>query len=130
MNPYSIDFREKVVKAYTQGDTSIRKVAERFDVSKAFVQRMLKQQKEKGHLQPGKQGGSMTSELSGNQPQLITMVEQYPDATLAEYCEHWRETYQQSVSPSMMCRELQKLHLTRKKKRSVARKLPVNESSS
>ncbi len=42
MKPYSIDFREKVVKAYEQGDTSIRKVAARFDVSKAFVQKLLK----------------------------------------------------------------------------------------
>ncbi|MGI2908619.1 MULTISPECIES: hypothetical protein [Nostocales] len=42
MKPYSIDFREKVVKAYEQGNTSVRKIATRFDVSKAFVQRMLK----------------------------------------------------------------------------------------
>jgi len=41
MRPYSIDFREKVVKAYEQGNTSIRKLAVRFDVSKAFVQRLV-----------------------------------------------------------------------------------------
>ena len=58
MKPYSIDFREKIVKTYEQGKTSVRKVAERFNVSKAFVQKMLKQQKLKGHLQPGKQGGA------------------------------------------------------------------------
>ncbi len=39
MRPYCVDFREKVVKAYERGDTSIRKLAARFDVSKAFVQR-------------------------------------------------------------------------------------------
>ena len=32
MKPYSIDFREKIVKAYEQGKTSVRKVAERFNV--------------------------------------------------------------------------------------------------
>jgi transposase len=74
MNPYSIDFREKIVQAYTQGGTSIRKTAERFGVSKGFVQKMLKQQKEKGHLQPGKQGGSMKSELSGHEPQLFAWL--------------------------------------------------------
>lgn len=41
MKAYSIDFREKVVKAYGRGDTSIRKLAAKFDVSKAFVQRVL-----------------------------------------------------------------------------------------
>ena len=37
MKPYSIEFREKIVKAYEQGDTSIRKIAAQFDVSKGFV---------------------------------------------------------------------------------------------
>jgi len=45
MKPYSTEFREKIVKAYEQCDTSIRKVAARFDVSKAFVQKLLKQNK-------------------------------------------------------------------------------------
>lgn len=115
MKPYSVDFREKIVTAYEQGNTSVRKVAARFDVSKAFVQKMLKQQKLEGHLQPKKQGGAMKSELAGHEPQLAAMVEQYPDATLAEYCEHWGETYQQWISISTMCRELKKLQLTRKK---------------
>jgi transposase len=39
MKPYSSEFREKIVKIYEQGDTSIRKVATRFDVSKGFVQK-------------------------------------------------------------------------------------------
>ena len=52
MKAYSMDFREKVVKAYERGDTSIRKLAARFDVSKAFVQRLLKQKKLTGEVQP------------------------------------------------------------------------------
>ena len=52
MKPYSIDFREKVIKAYERGNTSIRKLAARFDVSKAFVQRLLKQKQRTGHVQP------------------------------------------------------------------------------
>ena len=52
MKPYSIDFRTKVVKAYERGNTSIRKLAAKFDVSKAFVQRLLKQKKLTGHVQP------------------------------------------------------------------------------
>lgn len=43
MKAYSIDLREKIVKAYEQYNTSIRKVAARFDVSKTFVQKLLKQ---------------------------------------------------------------------------------------
>ncbi|KAM3099238.1 IS630 family transposase, partial [Phormidesmis sp. 146-35] len=76
MQPYPTSFREKVVQAYQAGNTSIRKVAARFDVSKAFVQKMLKQQEVAGHLKPGKQGGGMKGELAGREAQLVEMVEQ------------------------------------------------------
>jgi len=39
MKPYPVEFREKIVKAYEKRDTSIRKLASRFDVSKSFVDR-------------------------------------------------------------------------------------------
>lgn len=54
MKPYSVDFREKVVKAYEQGNTSIRKLANKFDVSLAFVQRLLNQKKIQAHVHPEK----------------------------------------------------------------------------
>lgn len=116
MKPYSIDFRQKIVKAYEQGNTSIRLVASRFDVSKAFVQKLLKQKKIKGHVEPGKQGGSIKSELDKYKTQLAQMVEEYPDAALSEYCEYWGQTYNQWVSKSCMCRALQRHQLTRKKR--------------
>jgi transposase len=42
MKPYLIELCEKIVKIYEQGNTSIRKVATRFDVTKKFVQKILK----------------------------------------------------------------------------------------
>jgi len=42
------------------------------------------------------------------------MVKKYPDTTLSEYCEYWQSTTKLE-RPSMMCRELQKQKLTRKK---------------
>lgn len=130
MKPYSIDFREKVVKAYEEKNTSIRKLATRFDVSKAFVQRLLKQKKIKGHVQPGKQGGTMKSELDGYSTQLAEMVEKYPDATLSEYCEYWGDTHRQWVSTSTMCRALQRQQLTLKKRRYAAANVQHQESKS
>ncbi len=122
MKPYSIDFRAKVVKAYERGDTSIRKLAAKFDVSKAFVQRLLKQKKLTGHVQPQKQGGSVKSKLDECSTQLAQMVENCPDFTLSEYCEYWGETYHQWFSTSTMCRALQKEQLTLKKRRYAALK--------
>jgi len=57
MKPYSIDLREKVVNAYQLGNISVRKLAVNFGVGKAFVQKMLKQYQEQGHVNPGKQDG-------------------------------------------------------------------------
>ena len=130
MRPYSIDFREKVVKAYERGDTSSRKLAARFEVSRAFVQRLLKQKKITGHVQPQKQGGRMTSELQKYSTQIVQMVENYPDSTLGEYCEYWGETYGLWVSTSTMCRALKKQQLTRKKRRYVAVNVQLSESKS
>ncbi|MEG4067966.1 IS630 transposase-related protein [Microcoleus sp. Pol11C2] len=127
MKPLPLEFREKIVKAYEQGDTSIRKVAARFDVSKAFVQKLLKQKQTLGHVQPKKQGGSLKSVLYSRTTELTEMVEKYPDSTLSEYCEYWRECHKESVSPSMMCRELKKQNLTRKKRQYEVVRLPQNE---
>jgi transposase len=127
MKPYSIELREKIVKVYEQGDTSIRKVAARFDVSKGFVQKILKQKQTTGHVQPRKQGGSLTSVLNSRTTELIQMVEKYPDSTLSEYCEYWLMNYKEAISPSMMCRELKKQKLTRKKRPYAVVSLPLKE---
>jgi transposase len=127
MKPYATEFREKIVKAYERGNTSIRKVAARFDVSKAFVQKLLKQKQTIGNVQPKKQGGSIKSVLSARTTQLIEMVEKYPDLSLSEYCEYWLDNYNEAISPSMMCRELNKQNLTRKKRQYEAVKQLQNE---
>lgn len=131
MKPYSVDLREKVVNAYHSGNISVRKLAVNFGVGKAFVQKMLKQYQEQGHVNPGKQGTRKKAVLAESGTQLVALVEKYPDATLSEYCEYWLLTQGQLVSNSMMCRELQKLNLTRKKKRlGVAKLLPIESSYS
>jgi transposase len=131
MKPYSIDLREKVINAYQSGNISVRKLAVNFGVGKAFVQKMLRQYQEQGHVNPGKQGTRKKAILADSSTELIALVEKYPDATLAEYCEYWLEKQGQLVSSSMMCRELQKLNLTRKKKQfGAVRQLPIESSYS
>ncbi|MGD1699677.1 helix-turn-helix domain-containing protein [Dapis sp. BLCC M229] len=115
MKSYSLQFGEKIVKADEHCHTSIRKVAIRFNVSKTFVQKLLKQKKETGHILPQTSGGHIKILLHPHRAKLMEILEKYPDYTLSEYFEYWRIYYQQSVSPSMMCRELQKCNLTIKK---------------
>jgi transposase len=75
MKAYSLDFREKIVKIYEQEKTSIRKVANRFNVSKAFVQKLIKQKSTFGHLQLLKPVGSLKSILSQDNRELALMAE-------------------------------------------------------
>lgn len=82
MKAYSIDFREKIVQTYEQGNTSVRKVASRFGVTKSFVQKLLSQKLIQGHVEPKRQGGAMKGELDGYNAQPSQPVELYPDATL------------------------------------------------
>jgi transposase len=114
MRAYSLDLREKIVQVVASG-ISIRKTAERFMVSKSYVQKLLKQKQDLGHLIPFKQGGHQVSPLLQFEDQIREIVAQNNDATLSEYCELVGEATGEWVSLSTMCRTLQRLELPRKK---------------
>jgi transposase len=117
MKPYSIDLREKIVNAIEEGESSFRKTAQRFSVSKSCVQKLVAQQRTEGHLAPRKQGGSVSSVIE-HEAQLMAIYEKQPDATLAEYCELLADATGLWVSQSTMCRTFQRLNLPRKKNTS------------
>ena len=75
MKPYSLDLPEKIIKAIDKCDSSITKVAQRFDVSNNFVQKLVTQKRTKGHIFPGKQGGSMISRVMEYKAQLMKIFE-------------------------------------------------------
>jgi len=52
MQTYSLDMRQKIVNIYEAGNTSVRKVAERFQISKSTAQEILKRKRETGKLLP------------------------------------------------------------------------------
>src|SRR6476661_10975871 len=82
IKPDSSETSEKTVKIYELGDTSIRNIAARKDVSKGLVQKILKQKQMTGHvqLQPQQQGGSLKSVLHSNANELLLMVKKYPES--------------------------------------------------
>lgn len=117
MPALSMDLRERIVKTYEQGDTSIRKVAQQFQVSKTTVQNLLLLKRQTGQIVPKPASGGKPSQLIGTEEQAIAMVAEFPDYTLTEYCELWLDRTGICTGPSTMCRFLQSLKLTRKKKR-------------
>jgi transposase len=83
MQPYSIDLRKKIIEVRQQENISIRKLAERFNVAKSFVQKLLNRFEETGDISPISQGGNPPTKL--NREQLVTrveIIEENNDATL------------------------------------------------
>ena len=120
-----MDLREKIVAAHLLEKISIRKVAAKFSVSKSLVQKLVKQQRLEGSLQPKQRGKPQFSHLKNAESALKELVAENSDATLVELCELFAVKTGNWVSRTAMCRSLQKLGLNRKKKQSgVAKQLP------
>lgn len=131
MSPLSLDLRTRIVKSYETGRTSIRKLAEQFQVSKATVHKLILLKRETGQVAPKPARGGKPSPLVGKEAEARAMVAEHPDYTLSEYCEVWLERTGMDISQSTMCRFLQRLNLTRKKKQNATssfKRKPSNSS--
>ena len=114
--PYSIDLRDKIVKAYQNGEGSIRKLAKRFKVSANFIWTLLKQVRQTGSVAPKPHGGGRSPAVNlRGQEFLKSLIEQQPDLTLEEIAQEYQKPFPK-VSTSTIDRTLRKLNLTRKKK--------------
>jgi transposase len=122
MQAYSLDLRQRVVKAYEQGNDSIATVAERFSVSVGFVKKMLSLSHTTGELAPRGHGGGRRASLTQHQRQLISRkVRAQNDISLAELQTLLQEQEGVSVHVSTICRALQRLDLPHKKRASPPR---------
>ena len=84
MKPYSLDLRQKVVDAYSNGEGSFRGLAKRFKVSLSFIQRLLKRYREEGTIAPKTLGGGLTPQLEPHTEQIHLLLEQCNDLTLEQ----------------------------------------------
>ena len=121
MKPYSADFRQKIVETKKKTNESIQQLAERFQVSYSFVSRLLKRYEATKRVEPLAHGGGKPLSLNSQQIEIISqLVEADNDATLQQLCTSLGEKTGVKVSVPTMCRLLQRLELTRKKKTSHA----------
>lgn len=124
MQPYSIDFRQKIIEIYEQENISIRKLAQRFKVAKSFIQKLLKQYRETGNLSFQKSGGSPPRKLQSEQLiTLIEIIESNNDATLEELCELLEKKIKVRVSRATMGRITTELNYSVKKNSTRSRKI-------
>lgn len=108
--PYSMDLRERVVKAYDEGEKPVELVR-RYRLSLRTVGRLLQRRRETGGIEPlhGKPGPK--PKLAGHGERLRELVGEDPDATLEEL----RARLGISTGISTLWRALRDLKLTLKK---------------
>ena len=123
MAAYSVDLRARIVEAVERQIGSKRKIAEVFGVHESFIYKLLRQKRERGDIAPLPHGGGAHAKLSGAQlQQLPALVAATPDATLDELRIQVQKKARVAVSLSTICRGLQALGLSRKKRPSSPRK--------
>jgi transposase len=114
---YSEDLRIRVVKAYEEGLGSIREIAKQFQVGKNFVNNLLQVWRKTGSVSPLRQGGGIKPKLGEVHLQrLEKMVEERSDITLAELSAELEKETGVKASVPTICRGLQKVGISRKKK--------------
>jgi transposase len=119
MAAYSQDLRDRIIAAL-QAKTDTREgIAQTFGVSRSCVQKLWRRWRETGHSAAKPHGGGRRRALQDESALIRHAVRRQPDVTLAELCERVQQAGGAKASPSMMCRELQRLHLPRKKSRSM-----------
>jgi transposase len=115
MKAYSYDLRLRVLRAVDQGRSRAEIVA-MFAVSLATLKRYLKRQRETGDVRTKPIPGRPAKKGAALQTGLLSQLDTYPDATLAEHCQMWETAQGVQVSSATMSRAIQRLNWTRKKK--------------
>ena len=115
--PYSVDLRERVLRAHEAREGSQRVLAARFGVSVGAVCNWLAAARSEGRRGPRPRGGGRRA-LGGADPRLLAaLVDEQGDATLAQYAARLAERAGggRRPSPAAVCRALARLGLPRKK---------------
>ena len=116
---YSLDLRKRIVAAVERGVETKRAIAALFGVHESFIYKLLRQQRERGDLAPLPHGGGASAKLTDADLLLLfDLVAATPDATLAELGQQLQKKTRLKVSQSTICRGLQTLTLTVKKRPS------------
>ena len=119
MAAYPLDLRERIVEAVERQLGSKRQIAAWFGVHASFIYKLLRQKRDRGDIAPLPHGGGAHAKLSAAQlRQLPDLVAATPDATLAALRAQLEQKARVAVSLSTLCRGLQALGRSRKKRPS------------
>jgi transposase len=117
MRPYSTDLRERAVLSVESGECTIPEAARRFRISAPSLERWLARKRASGSCAPLPHAGGVKRKLAAAEAVIRAAVQEQPDITLSELCDQVEQARKIKADPSLMCRELARLKLPRKKRR-------------
>jgi transposase len=114
MAPYSMDLRQRVARAWDV-DPDADEIAATYQVSRAWIHRLIQRRRETGSLAPRRQTKFRRWALTdAQQRRLRDLITARPDATLAEL----RDALPTRAALSTLWRTIDRFGLTVKKNRS------------
>jgi transposase len=116
--PLSDDLRNRVIEA-VEGGMTRRSAAERFGVAPSTAIRWVERWNKTGHCQAQPQGGDKRSHrIEALGPEILTLIDEAPDITLAEIADHLERDHGQRFGLSTIWRFFDRHAVTFKKNRA------------
>ena len=113
--PYSQDLRERVAASIVSG-RSARATAAIFSISESTAIRWAQRVRAEGHARARTMGGDRRSRLKGHRLEVLTLLAEQPDMTVAELRSALGEKHGITVGASTVCRFFALHKITLKKK--------------
>jgi transposase len=122
MKPLSMDLRTRIVESHEQEGQSYTQVAARFHVSRSSVKRLVKQWRNTGQVAAKPASNGSRPMLDASDEALLKMlIEQQGDRSQDELRDQIAAVTGKMVSQPTLCRTLQRVRVTRKKRPSERR---------
>ncbi len=119
--PLSNDLRARLISA-VEGGMSRRSAAQRFGIAASTAIKWVDRWRRTGHVRPRPQGGDKRSHrIEAYWQEILALVEEVPDITLAEIAAHLDEAHALKVAQSTVWRLLDRHGMTFKKNRARGR---------
>jgi len=125
MRPYPQDLRERILQALQAKQGAQVVIAQRFAVSRAFVERLWQRWRQTGSCAALPHAGGRQRKLRAAESLIRQIVKRTPDVTLARLCKQVARRKGIRVSTKTMCLEIRRLGLPWKNSRG----LPVGARS-
>ena len=117
MKVYSVDLRKKIVDAVDNKLGTYREIAEMFNVHESYIYKLLRQQRELGHINPLPHGGGAHRKLTDKALSILSdLIHTQPDMTLSELQQKLKKKVKVQVSISTIWYGVKKLRFSVKKR--------------